>query len=51
MGGGYLAFLEGGDRYLGKRTASLATGEKDAFLTHSVGGEDWGYVGEFSDHK
>ena len=50
MGGSYFAFPEGGNRYLGERTACLATGEEDAFLSHSVGGEDWGYVGEVSDH-
>ena len=50
MGGSYFAFLEGGDCYLGEGTASLATGEEDTLLAHSVGGEDWGYVVEMSNH-
>ena len=51
MSGCDFSFLEGGDCYLGERTACLATGEENTFLAHSVGGEDRGYVGEFSDHK
>ena len=50
MGGSYLAFLEGGDCYLGEGTTSLATGEENTLLSHSVGCEDWGYVVEVSDH-
>ncbi len=50
MGGSYFAFLKGGDCYLGEGTASLATREEDTLLAHPVGGEDWGYVGEVSDH-
>ncbi len=45
MGGCGFSFLEGGDCYLSEGTTSLATGEKDTFLAHSVGGEDRGYVG------
>ena len=51
MGGSDFAFLKGGDCYLGEGTACLATGEENSFLAHSVGGEDRGYIGEFSDHK
>ena len=47
---GNLSFLESGDCYLGEGAASLATGEEDALLSHSMGGEDWGYVVEISDH-
>ena len=47
---GYLSFHEGGDCYLGERTACLATGKENALLSHSMGGEDWGYVVEVSNH-
>ena len=50
MGGGDFSFLEGGDCYLSEGAASLATGEENTFLSHSVGGEDRGYVVEVSDH-
>ena len=50
MGYGYLSFLEGGDCYLGEGATSLATGEEYALLAYAVGGEDWGYVGEMSNH-
>ena len=50
MGGCDFSFLEGGDCYLGEGTTSLATGEENTLLSHSVGCEDWGYVVEVSDH-
>ena len=50
MCGCNFSFPEGGDCYLCEGAACLATGKKDALLSHSVGGEDWGYVVEVSDH-